>query len=282
MSLQYNDTVNYKGIVQTYEKEAGFNFGDISGNVQKLKSFTADVNLAMDDYLRIALKASGTWQFDDSNHTDYPIIFTDLISGQQDYTFVKDGSNNLILDIYKVVVRDQNGYGREIYPVDQQTTDTQGTGGRYPVADFYDNQPHPGVPLWYDKTANGIFLDCVPNYTTNGASTGVYGLEIYINREASYFVYTDTTKMPGVPGTHHKYFALKPALDYARRNNLAILPRLEAEVLKYEGDEDRGIIGRIARDFSNRPRDEVQRMTPAPAYTSGYGRGYYPGSGRLY
>ncbi len=276
MSLVFNDTVNYKGIVQTYEKEAGFNLGDVSGNVQKLKSFTADCNMAMDDYLRLALKASGTWQFDDSNHTDYPIIYTDLVSGQQDYTFTIDGSENLILDIYKVVIRDQNGYGREIYPVDVQSID--GNNRYFRTADFYDGQVHSGTPTCYDKTGNGIFLDAVPDYTTDGATTGIYGLEIYINREASYFNYTDTVKMPGVPGTHHKYFALKPALDYARRNNLAVLPRLEAEVLKYEGNEDRGIIGMIARDFGRRQRDVVKRLVPRQAY----GRNYYPGSGRLY
>lgn len=207
----------------------------------------------MDDFMAIAIKSSGTWQFDDSNHTDYPIIRTNLVSGQRDYSFTTDESGNLILDIYKVIIYDANGFGREIYPIDAQTTDFQGSF----TSDFYDGQNRTGVPTRYDKTANAIFLDYVPNYSATNA------LEVYINRESTYFTSSDTTKKPGVPGLFHKYFALKPALDYARRNNLSILPRLENEVMKFEGDESKRIIGSIEKYFGRRERDIKRRMVPA-------------------
>src|SRR3990167_10378043 len=104
MSVQFSDTTNYKGIIQLIEKELGFKRGDISGDANLLKEITADVNLAWDDYLTIALPASGKWQFDDSNQTDYPIIKTNLVDGQRDYTFTTDEGGNLILDIYKVAI----------------------------------------------------------------------------------------------------------------------------------------------------------------------------------
>lgn len=262
MSLVFNDTSTFRGLVQIYEREIGANQGDISGDTTKLKQFTADCNLALDDFVVLALKSSGRWQFDDSNQTDYPIISTNLISGQRDYSFTTDGSGNLILDIYKVFVANASGLFTEITPVDVQSATNLGsfgnTSGRVwnnsdDLSSFTNGQNASGVPFRYDKTANSIFLDPIPNYNyTNG-------LKVYINREATYFSYDDTTKSAGIPGTFHKYLALKPALDYARRNSLANLPRLEAEVVKLEGLP--GQPGLIAEYFGRRARDERWRLT---------------------
>jgi len=250
MSLIYNDPTNLKGIVQVYEKEAGFNRGEISGSIMKMKDLTADVNLALDDYLALALAASGTWVFDDSNHEDYPIIMADLVEGRRDYPFTVDGNENLILDIYKVMVKleGEDGVYDEIHPVSVQTERA--------TQDFYDGRDVEGVPYRYSKTANGIFLDQIPSYSQTG------GLKIYINREGSYFSYDDTSKRPGVPGLHHRYFALKPALDYARRTGSKRYDALAKEVFKYEGDESQGIIGSIQRYFGSRERDVRPVMRP--------------------
>lgn len=246
MSLVFSDTTNYKGLVQFYEKELGFQRGDISGDTNKLKEYTADANIAFDDFLTIALPSSGTWQYDDSNHTDYPIITTDLVAYQRDYSFTSDELSNLILDIYKVYIADSSGDFTEIKPVDVQSEQD--------TLSFADGNNTTGEPIRYDKTANGIFLDPIPNYNATG------GLKMYINREPSYFTYTDTTKKPGVPGLFHKYFYLKPAMEYARRNNLANLSRIESEVLKLEGNPSLGVVGTIGEYFANRNRDERKRL----------------------
>ncbi len=250
MSIQFNDTTNYKGLVQIYEKECGFKRGDISGDSTRLKELTADINLTWDDYLSIALTASGKWQFDDSNQTDYPIIKTNLVSGQRDYTFTTDEGGNLILDIYKVAILPSasSTLYQEINPIDQQSDNE--------AADIVAESTATGVPYTYDKTANGFFLDPIPSYNATS------GLKVYINREPSYFTSSDTTKKPGCPGIHHRYFALKPALDYARRNNLANYNRLLEEVISFEGDEARGITGTIVKYFSRRSKDEAAVMTP--------------------
>lgn len=254
MSLQFSDTATYRGIVQIYEREIGVKYGDVSGNTIALKALTADVNLALDDFIKIALTASGTWQFDDSNFTDYPEIKTNLVSGQRDYSFLLDGSSNLILDIFRVMVADTSGIFHEISPVDSETPNSKNDVN---TDSFIDGRNQTGVPTRYNKKANGIFLDLIPNYNS------ILGLKLEINREGSYFAYTDTIKKPGVPGLLHKYFALKPALDYARRKSLANYNQIAAEVLKLEGDENRGIVGDIARHFGRRERDVNKRMTPA-------------------
>jgi hypothetical protein len=217
MSLQFNDTSTYKGIVQIYEKECGMDRGFISDNSDRLKELTADVNLAFDDFTAIAIPASGTWQFDDSNHTKYPIIKTNLVSSQRDYAFTVDEQANLILDIYKVLVLPSANATiyQEITPFDELNEVDN---------DVVSENTATGTPWRYGKLSNGLFLDPLPSYNATN------GLKVFLNREASYFTSSDTTKKPGVPGLFHRWFAIFPALDYARRNNLATYQTLALEV----------------------------------------------------
>ena len=250
MSRKFNATSTLDGLVQCYEKEIGADYGFVSGNTTRLKEFTSNTRSAWDTYIYLALKASGTWQFDDTNQTDYPIIKTNLVDGQRDYTFTSDEGGNLILDIYKVAILPSATATlyEEISPADQQT------GGEAP--DVVAESTNEGVPYTYDKTANGIFLDPKPSYNATN------GLKVYINREPSYFTYTDTTKMPGCPGIHHDYFYLRPAYDHARRNNSANLASLREAVVSFEGDEEKGVIGSIERYFARRSRDDRTIIKP--------------------
>lgn len=262
MSIQFSDITTLKGLVQIYEKEIGADRGFVSDNSNRLKEFCADVNLAWDDYLNLAFKSSGMWQFDDTNHVDgsgnytLPIIRTNLIDGQREYNFTTDEGGALVLDIQKVAILPSATATlyEEIYPIDQQSRDQ--------AKDIVAESTVEGVPCQYDKTANSIFLDPIPSYTTTGGSGGSYGLKVYINREASYFTSSDTTKKPGCPGIHHRYFALKPALDYARRNDKSNYDRILKEVISFEGDEENGVTGSIERYFARRARDEKPRVTP--------------------
>lgn len=243
MSLPFSDTSTFKGIVQIYEKEIGANRADISGDASKLKELTADINLAYDDFLKLAFEASGTWQFDDSNQTDYPIITTNIVASQRDYAFTLDGSSNLILEIYKVAVLPSATATmyQEIEPIDAQSARNN---------DFVANNTTTGTPYQYDKTGNGIFLNPIPSYNATA------GLKVYINREASYFTSSDTTKKPGVPGIFHRYFALRPAEDYLRRTSHANYSAVRAERMQMEQD--------IKAFFGRRERDVPKRLTMAP------------------
>lgn len=242
MSIQFNDTTNYRGLVQKFEREVGFKRGDVSNNEDRLKEFTVDVNEALDDFFAIALPAAGTWQLDDSNHTDdYTIATTDLFSGQRSYEFITDENGNLALDIYRVFIKSENdsvGYS-EIFPVDQQS-DILTSG-------FWDGRNVTGTPGEYDKTGNSIILDPIPGYSAED------GLKVMFNREGSYFSYTDTIKKPGVIGLFHKYFYLKPALEFARREQLAVYSQLVGRVAEVEDQ--------IKKHYGSRARDERNRIT---------------------
>lgn len=247
MSLVFNDTSGQSGLVQAYEDECGFDPGEVSGNATRLAKFVAAVNSSLDDFIAIAIQADGTFQFDDTNHEKYPIIKTDLVSGQRDYTFLTDEEGRSVLEILKVAVADQNGIFSELRPVDVEAPRRGST--------FFDGQNATGTPLKVEKLGNSFFLDPIPSYNATG------GLKAYVNREGSYFTVDDTTKKPGVPGIFHKYFYLKPALDHARRKGLDNYTKILREVVKMEGDPDQGLTGSIAAYFAQRDKGVSHRLT---------------------
>lgn len=199
-----------------------------------------DINVALDDAIDIAIRSCGIGQYDDTNHTDYPIITTNLVSGQRDYSYTADGSSNLILDIYKVLVADSSGVYQEIPQVDMQSE-------RY-TESFVDGQNVTGQPTKYDRTGNGIFFDVIPNYSYTA------GIKILINREGSYFTVADTTKKPGIDGRLHEYLVISPACKYAQRNGLANKDELynrkvllEKKISEVYSKKDRGVRKVLAR-----------------------------------
>ena len=233
---QFNDTANLTGLVQGYEDAIGALPGDVSGNTIALKKFAARANSALADYWSIAFQAQGTWQLDDTNQSDYAIIRAAVTSGQRDYPMLTDGSGNAILDVYRVRIADASGAFRDLSPVDAQSqADTLSFSGT-----------DTGAPTRYDKSANAIFLDPIPDYTRAAS------LEVYISREATQFATTDTIKKPGVPGIHHDYFFLKPAAEYARIHAPALFAPLQSRVLEMEHASK--------AYFSQRPRDERARI----------------------
>lgn len=196
-----------------------------------------DINLALDKVFTTIFKVGGTWQFDDSNHVDYPEITTDLNSGQRDYSFTTDEQGNLILDIYRVFVKGTSVF-EEIYPIDVQS----GEG----TESLTDGLNAGGTPYRYDKTANGIFLDPIPDYNSTN------GLKIMYSREGSYFTVTDTTKKPGFAGLFHEYLVLRPAYEYAYANSLPNMNALKLEMLTMEQD--------LTKHYAQRERDVVNTL----------------------
>lgn len=246
MSLAFNDTSTHKGIIQklerlVYGQDA---VGRISGNTTLLKQWTAEVNIALDRAFHLIFEADGRWQFDDSNHTDYPIITTNLVANQRDYSFSADSNSNLILSIQKIAIL-QSATATlyaEIEPADAQTDD---------YSPYVQNDTSvTGIPDRYDKLANGIFLEPIPSYNATA------GLKVYISREGSYFAYTDTTKKPGFAGLYHEYLAVYPAWQYAQANNLANQNGLLTNVQMLEDA--------IVRHYSKRAEDERDVLEPEP------------------
>ncbi len=248
MSRVFSNTTKKDGLVQQYERHTLQGDGAVSGDTTKLAMFTADANLAHDKFLILAIKAAGKWQVDDTNlyETDgvtlrrYPFVTIDIASGQKDYPFTTDGEGNLILDIYKVFLRTATTAPYlELDPVDLQSDEG--------ITSMIDGLETQGVPTAYDKTQGSIILNYVPNFNCDA------GLKMFINREGSYFLSSDTTKKPGYPGLLHDYFFIEPAWRYAALNGLKNFGWLDGELKRLEKD--------IEQTFSKRARDERSIMT---------------------
>ncbi len=220
--MQYSDASAKRGIIQKIERELGWDDGTISGNSALLAAFTADINDALDYIFGVIFRIAGwSWQADDINQTDYPIGTINLVSGQRDYAFTADADGNLILEIFRVAVANPSGVFSVIKKIDVESDDNAAT--------FIDGQNASGQPYRYDLTANGIFLDPIPNYSLAN------GLKLYFSRESTYFTTSDTTKKPGFVGLYHDWLALRPAANYAANKTFKNAASLENRANIREG-----------------------------------------------
>lgn len=227
--MVFSDTSTKLGLIQDCEQLVFGNYADISGNANRLYDFTARLNRSYDKLATRIMGVDGRWQFDDTNYTDLPIGTTDLVSGQQDYSMDVE-----FMDVEKVQILDSAGNKKVLYPFD--ITD--------PLARPFLEQRAGvgGIPTWYDKSGNSVFLYATPNYNSTG------GLTVHYRRKPSYFAYTDTTKAVGVPAVFHRYLSLDASLDYAVSKQLAFKNDLAERLKEMEAQID---------DFySKRSKDE--------------------------
>src|SRR3990167_8936724 len=101
------------------------------------------VNNALEFLVGKILAADGTWEWDDTNWSDLPIATTTMVADQQDYSF-----SATQLEIQRVEVKDADGNWRLLDPLDK-------TQVGYALSEFLST---PGVPLYYDKQGNSVFL----------------------------------------------------------------------------------------------------------------------------
>lgn len=224
------------GIIQFLERETGTQ--NVSAYTTAIK--LVDINLAFDDYQSLVKKVSGTWQADDSNHTKYPNMKFNLVSGQVDYNFTEDEQGNQVQDIYRVECMMPDGTWKLLTAIDEMK-ETEAISSI---------EAKTGVPSEYWKTANGIFLKVASNYSQTN------GIRMFFTRSPNYFTAADVTaetKEPGIPNGHHKYLFWKPAywywmpIDTAKANTYKVLVD-ELELA-------------IKDDVSQRVRDERPRMS---------------------
>ncbi len=246
MGIQFSDTTYRTGIIEGIEDKT--NTQSSTSTSYPLRVKTRDVNSAYAQYEILANRAtdSGMRPADDTNHDDYPIIYLNLVSGQPDYPITVDENGNQIQSIYKVRALLADGVTwKTLTQINQNQVD-----------DSYLNETGSGVPDRYFVNANGIFLVEKTNYTVPA------GLEIWISRTPEYFVYTDTSKVPGIPDVHHEYLILRPSYFYCLSKGL---PRAKdyANVL-FGVDGKSGMEKDIENYYKNRNQDSESVITAEP------------------
>lgn len=223
--MQFNDVATGQGICQEL---------DFLVNTDAVKFPLVDktriINRWYERTVALIFEADGRWQFEDENYTTLPIATTNLVSGQQDYTYAVR-----FLRLTRMEVMDTNGTWRWLEPLDQNDV-------RRRSLTELGNQT--GVPCWYDKLSNSVFLYPRPNYNATA------GLKAYYQRTADLFVASDTTKEPGFASVYHRILALGPALEYAEANLLsnAKISTYRDEIARLEND--------IKEFYSKKSKDE--------------------------
>lgn len=196
---------------------------------------TDSANRALEHVTHLIREAQGRWQWDDSNNTDFAIATTNLVttlgSEQQDY-----GLDSTNYRMERVEVKDSDGNWHKLAPIDE--------------ADIYDQSltdflKTAGLPLYYDKVGNSLFLYPKPLDT---AVTATAGLKVFYERGPSYFTTSDTTKTPGFNPLFHRLLPLWCAYDYAFINNLKNANSFRNEIVLMEQE--------LKDYYSLRDRDE--------------------------
>lgn len=239
--IQFSDTTNKQGIVQVIRRRTGTNTA--TGGSYPIEDITLDVNMALANFFILANKVAGKRQpVDDTNHEDFPIVYADITSGQQDVNLTLDENGNQILDIYKVVMTLPTGEKVVLRQVDINDDDSVVT------------DTTTGIPSSYDLTAEGIFLHQIPNFTL------VDALEIWVNRAGSYFVPGDTTKRAGIPEIFSEYLTLRPSYFYCLEKGKE--QATSYGIALYGRDGRSGMEGAIKAYYSQRNRDMPTLITP--------------------
>ena len=210
-------------------------------------SKTRDINLAMDNYFILANQFAGNWRpADDTNLSDYPIVYADIVSGQQDLSFTVDEDGNQILDIYKIRIKGAtSGEWTTLNQIDQNE-----------ITDAQLSTLNSGIPTEYYLTANGIFLVQKPNFSLAD------GLEIWVNRTPYHFTAGDVstgTKVAGIPWTHHEYLALRPSYLYCLQKGLPQASDYRVQLFGLDGRG--GMEDMIKKYYSNRNRAVKRRLS---------------------
>ena len=170
----------------------------------KVRRYNASVNAVVGE----VINADAAWQWDDTNYTDLPVGTSDLVEGQETYSFSED---YLQIESIEILGDDAEKYYR-LKPLDIQEQKLSPdehfgveTGGA----------PKKGRPEWYDIQGDTIYLYPAP---AAADVTLTAGLKVWFKRTASLFTVTTgtgaDTKAPGLPSTHHVILAYMASIPY--------------------------------------------------------------------
>ena len=179
------------------------------------------INYSLEELISEIINADGTWQYDDTNHTDLPVGTGALVEGQESYSFAAE---YLQIESIEILDLDGNRY-RRIKPVDNIDLKGQGPDDYFGVDD--SGNPTKGYPEWYDINGDTIRLYPAPAATS---VTLAAGLKVWFKRTADLFTTSDTTQEPGLPSTHHVILAYMAAIPYCQSYKPNRVPLFEKKV----------------------------------------------------
>jgi hypothetical protein len=193
--MKFNDTTNNSGICQ----DVWYLTGTDSTSLET-STIARITNKVLRELALDAWRFSNSWKFDDSNHTTFAIAEQTLVNGQNDYSLPSTA-----FDIQRVEIQDTTGNWYPIKPISLDELKN------IAVDEFYKTN---GRPIYYYLEGFSLRLKPAPD------TTQVSKVRIYMSRDISEFISTDTTKEPGIPVVLHPIIPFLVALEYATINGL--------------------------------------------------------------
>ena len=236
----YNTTNTENSLVH-----AAWDFCDADINSYPLADVTRNMNLCLEELVGDILNADGRWEWDDTNQTNLPRGTGTLVEGQESYSFASEYLKIQMIEILRDSSPDQYTKLKPISSLD--------LGGLSPQEYFgqeSNGDPKKGVPEYYDKLGDTIFL-----YPAPAAASGVTlaaGLRVWFQRTADLFTTSDTTQEPGLPSPYHvllPYYAAIVFCNSYKKDRVAWLEKKYDQGLKKmltffgkREEDDQGII----------------------------------------
>lgn len=198
--MQYSDTTNKNGWVQRFEQKARLPDGTVTGTLAK--QVASIFNRAIEKRMSMMLQYNDAVRWDDPNHTDAPIAYTNLVTSQSDYKFTKDANGLWILNINKIRIL-QGASETQYVELERMTLDDPRVAEAMSPSSGIT-----GIPSAFVELGGRIYLDIAPNYNATN------GMELFFGREHSSVASTDTTKEVGVPTIFHDLIISDAVYEY--------------------------------------------------------------------
>ena len=224
--MQLSNIVTNDGLLERVEFFARLPYGS-SGNT-RIELINC-LNRAYDNIMPLMLSYSDFIRFDDTNHTDQPIGYRNLVSGQPDYKTTTDENSYDIINLANVrILLSTTGTVytalERMYINDERAEDAMS-----PDASIT------GTPTHFLEVNNTIYLYPQPNYSATD------GIELFFERQQVYFTVSgtsasDTTK-PGIPSPFHDLLCLYASEDWImvnRPDDSNTINRIEIRIQKKE------------------------------------------------
>ena len=162
------------------------------------------MNSALDEIHTDILSSEDGWDFDDKNASDFPILSTDTVANQQDYSLPSNltGSSDDIIRIKRVEIK----YDNRFYKAEPFDKGEMGDS----IIEDVDSNFSKTAPK-YDMSSGSIFLYPAPTSVVTSA------IKIWIDRSLAQFASTDltsTTKSFGYDRQFHEIIPLKVSLNW--------------------------------------------------------------------
>lgn len=232
--MVFSDTSGKTGIVEDIDficstDSTAYPLADKARNVNRhyYKAVTA------------AIRASGRFQYDDSNLTTLPILSFDLVANQQDYSLPTN-----LLKVEAVEIKDNGGNWIRLQEVDINDPEFKRT--------ISDIQKTAGTPKYYDINGDSLMLYPAP---ATGSVTLSSGGKMYVTREVDHFTSADTTQEPGLAEPFHRILSLGASHDYLLVNG----PETKGDRVLVEYNS---LLNDLIEFYGNRNQDQKVRIRP--------------------